>query len=98
MIIPKKYGGMELSAYAHSCVLVKLASAPARRTTGEVQSLARELRFPRHGKNAHTATLARGEEMPCFAPMDRAQARCRIDSRHASCARKYEGRGIVACV
>ena len=26
MIIPKKYGGLEFSAYAHSCVLVKLAS------------------------------------------------------------------------
>ena len=33
MIIPKKYGGLEFSAYAHSCVLVKLASraAPAGR-------------------------------------------------------------------
>ena len=26
MIIPKKYGGLEFSAYAHSCVLVKLAT------------------------------------------------------------------------
>ena len=26
MIIPKKYGGLEFSAYAHSCVLVKLSS------------------------------------------------------------------------
>ena len=26
MIIPKKYGGLEFSAYAHSCVLVKIAS------------------------------------------------------------------------
>ena len=29
MIIPKKYGGLEFSAYAHSCVLVKLASRSA---------------------------------------------------------------------
>jgi len=26
MIIPKRYGGLEFSAYAHSCVLVKIAS------------------------------------------------------------------------
>src|SRR5580704_7885076 len=26
MIIPKKYGGLEFSAYAHSCVLAKIAS------------------------------------------------------------------------
>jgi acyl-CoA dehydrogenase len=29
MIIPKRYGGLEFSAYAHSCVLVKLASRSA---------------------------------------------------------------------
>ena len=26
MIIPKRYGGLEFSAYAHSCVLAKIAS------------------------------------------------------------------------
>src|SRR6204780_1503872 len=26
MIIPRRYGGMEFSAYAHSCVLIKVAS------------------------------------------------------------------------
>ena len=26
MIIPKHYGGLEFSAYAHSCVLAKIAS------------------------------------------------------------------------
>jgi len=29
MIIPKRYGGLEFSAYAHSCVLVKLSSRSA---------------------------------------------------------------------
>ena len=29
MIIPKKYGGLEFSAYAHSCVLAKIASRSA---------------------------------------------------------------------
>ena len=29
MIIPKKYGGLEFSAYAHSCVLIKIASRSA---------------------------------------------------------------------
>src|SRR6185295_16535388 len=29
MIIPKKYGGLQFSAYAHSCVLIKVASRSA---------------------------------------------------------------------
>jgi acyl-CoA dehydrogenase len=29
MIIPKRYGGLEFSAYAHSCVLIKVASRSA---------------------------------------------------------------------
>ncbi len=29
MIIPKRYGGLEFSAYAHSCVLIKIASRSA---------------------------------------------------------------------
>ena len=29
MIIPKKYGGLEFSAYAHSQVLIKIASVSA---------------------------------------------------------------------
>ena len=29
MIIPKEYGGLEFSAYAHSCVLTKIASRSA---------------------------------------------------------------------
>src|SRR5205807_7971097 len=29
MIIPKKYGGLEFSAYAHSCVLTKISSRSA---------------------------------------------------------------------
>jgi acyl-CoA dehydrogenase len=29
MIIPRRYGGLEFSAYAHSCVLIKIASRSA---------------------------------------------------------------------
>ena len=40
MIIPKKYGGLEFSAYAHSCVLAKIAS---RSATGLVHRRGAEL-------------------------------------------------------
>src|SRR5256885_10001545 len=33
LIIPKKYGGLEFSAYAHSCVLAKISSRRDRKST-----------------------------------------------------------------
>src|SRR5689334_6403317 len=73
MIIPKKYGGLEFSAYAHSCVLVKLASRSGllAATTAVPNSLGPAELLNHYGteeqKNHYLPRLARGEEVPCFA-------------------------------
>jgi len=73
MIIPKKYGGLEFSAYAHSCVLAKLASrsATASSTAAVPNSLGPAELLNHYGteeqKNYYLPRLARGEEVPCFA-------------------------------
>jgi acyl-CoA dehydrogenase len=73
MIIPKKYGGLEFSAYAHSCVLVKLASRGAllAATTAVPNSLGPAELLNHYGteeqKNHYLPRLARGDEVPCFA-------------------------------
>jgi acyl-CoA dehydrogenase len=73
MIIPKKYGGLEFSAYAHSCVLVKLASRSslASSTVAVPNSLGPGELLNHYGteeqKDYYLPRLARGEEVPCFA-------------------------------
>jgi acyl-CoA dehydrogenase len=73
MIIPKKYGGLEFSAYAHSCVLIKLAgrSVTAASTVAVPNSLGPAELLNHYGteeqKNHYLPRLARGEEIPCFA-------------------------------
>src|SRR3954462_9378719 len=73
MIIPKKYGGLEFSAYGHSCVLVKLASrsATASSTVAVPNSLGPAELLNHYGtqeqKDYYLPRLARGEEIPCFA-------------------------------
>jgi acyl-CoA dehydrogenase len=73
MIIPKKYGGLEFSAYAHSCVLVKLASrsATVSSTVAVPNSLGPAELLLHYGteeqKSYYLPRLARGEEVPCFA-------------------------------
>jgi acyl-CoA dehydrogenase len=74
MIIPKKYGGLEFSAYAHSCVLAKLAGRSAtrvgRRSRCRTRSAPAELLLhygTEEQKNHYLPRLARGEEIPCFA-------------------------------
>jgi acyl-CoA dehydrogenase len=73
MIIPKKYGGLEFSAYAHSCVLTKLAgrSITASSTVAVPNSLGPAELLNHYGteeqKNYYLPRLARGEEIPCFA-------------------------------
>ena len=73
MIIPKRYGGLEFTAYAHSCVLVKLASRGATlcstvavpNSLGPAELL---LHYGTEEQKAHyLPRLARGEEIPCFA-------------------------------
>jgi acyl-CoA dehydrogenase len=73
MIIPKRYGGLEFSAYAHSCVLVKLAgrSVTCASTVAVPNSLGPAELLNHYGteeqKNHYLPRLARGEEVPCFA-------------------------------
>lgn len=73
MIIPKRYGGLEFSAYAHSCVLVKIASrsGTASSTIAVPNSLGPAELLLHYGtdaqKNHFLPRLARGEEVPCFA-------------------------------
>ncbi len=73
MIIPKKYGGLEFSAYAHSCVLAKIASrsTTASSTVAVPNSLGPAELLNHYGteeqKSHYLPRLARGEEIPCFA-------------------------------
>ncbi|MGD9598689.1 MAG: acyl-CoA dehydrogenase [Steroidobacteraceae bacterium] len=73
MIIPKKYGGLEFSAYAHSCVLTMLASrsTTASSTVAVPNSLGPAELLNHYGtqeqKDYYLPRLARGEEVPCFA-------------------------------
>ncbi len=73
MIIPKRYGGLEFSAYAHSQVITKLStrsSAPAV-TVMVPNSLGPAELLLHYGseeqKNHYLPRLARGLEIPCFA-------------------------------
>ncbi len=73
MIIPKKYGGLEFSAYAHSCVLSLLASrsTTCSSTVAVPNSLGPAELLNHYGteeqKDYYLPRLARGEEVPCFA-------------------------------
>jgi acyl-CoA dehydrogenase len=73
MIIPRRYGGLEFSAYAHSCVLIKLASrsGTASSTVAVPNSLGPAELLLHYGTEAQKdhflPRLARGEDVPCFA-------------------------------
>jgi acyl-CoA dehydrogenase len=72
MIIPKKYGGLEFSAYAHSTVVVKIASRSSTVASTVVvpNSLGPAELLLHYGteeqKKHFLPRLARGEEIPCF--------------------------------
>jgi acyl-CoA dehydrogenase len=73
MIIQKKYGGLEFSAYAHSCVLAKLSSrsATVSSTVAVPNSLGPAELLQHYGTEEQKAhylpRLAKGDEIPCFA-------------------------------
>jgi acyl-CoA dehydrogenase len=103
MIIPKKYGGLEFSAYAHSCVLVKLASksATASSTVAVPNSLGPAELLLHYGteaqKDHYLPRLARGEDVPCFAltgPRAGSDA-ASIPDTGIVCRGTYEGREVV---
>ncbi len=73
MIIGKQYGGLGFSAYAHSCVLVKLASRSVvcASTVAVPNSLGPAELLNHYGTDEQKAhylpRLARGDDIPCFA-------------------------------
>lgn len=73
LIIPKKYGGLEFSATAHSTIVAKLASrcGPLATTIMVPNSLGPAELLNHYGtqeqKDYYLPRLATGEEMPCFA-------------------------------
>ncbi len=72
MIIPKSYGGLEFSAYAHSAVVQKLSAKNAvlGSTVSVPNSLGPAELLLHYGteeqKNYYLPRLAKGEEVPCF--------------------------------
>jgi acyl-CoA dehydrogenase len=73
MIIPKRYGGLEFSAQAHSAVVMKVASRSitAAVTVMVPNSLGPAELLLRYGteeqKNHYLPRLAHGQDIPCFA-------------------------------
>jgi acyl-CoA dehydrogenase len=73
MIIPKRYGGLEFSAIAHSNILTKIAARSI--SVGSVVAVPNSLGpaelLLRYGteeqKNYYLPRLAEGKEIPCFA-------------------------------
>jgi acyl-CoA dehydrogenase len=103
MIIPKKYGGLEFSAYAHSCVLVKLSSRSGvvASTVAVPNSLGPGELLLHYGteeqRTYYLPRLARGEEVPCFGltgPRAGSDA-ASIPDTGIVCKGLYEGREIV---
>ncbi|MBM4216844.1 MAG: acyl-CoA dehydrogenase, partial [Gammaproteobacteria bacterium] len=103
MIIAKKYGGLEFSAYAHSCVLAKLSSRSAvvSSTVAVPNSLGPGELLQHYGtdeqKNYYLPRLASGEDIPCFAltgPRAGSDAASLPDSG-VVCRGMWQGREII---
>ena len=73
MIIPKRYGGLEFSAYGHSCVVTKIASRSISTSVTVMvpNSLGPAELLLHYGsdtqKDYYLPRLADGREIPCFA-------------------------------
>lgn len=103
MIIPKKYGGLEFSAYANAMVIAKLASrsTTASSTVGVPNSLGPAELLLHYGteeqKNRYLPGLASGDEIPCFAltsPQAGSDAAALIDSG-VVCKGIWDGKEIT---
>ena len=73
MIIPKKYGGLEFSAYAHSQIVTKLSTRSSAQAVSVMvpNSLGPAELLLHYGteaqKNHYLPRLAKGQEIPAFA-------------------------------
>jgi acyl-CoA dehydrogenase len=103
MIIPKKYGGLEFSAYAHSCVVVKIASRSGTVASTVVvpNSLGPAELLMHYGteeqRNHYLPRLARGDEIPCFGltgPRAGSDAGS-IPDTGVVCRGTYQGREVI---
>ncbi|HEY5655048.1 MAG TPA: acyl-CoA dehydrogenase [Woeseiaceae bacterium] len=103
MIIPKKYGGLEFSAYANAMIVTKLASrsATASSTIGVPNSLGPAELLLHYGteeqKDRYLPGLASGAEIPCFAltsPQAGSDAAALIDNG-VVCKGTWEGEEII---
>ena len=103
MIIPRKYGGLEFSAYAHSEVVMKISSRSisAGVTAMVPNSLGPAELLQHYGteeqKNYYLPRLADGREIPCFAltgPTAGSDAGSIPDSG-VVCEGEFEGKTVV---
>ena len=103
MIIPKSYGGLGFSAYAHSCVLQKLNSLSATlgSTVAVPNSLGPAELLLHYGtdeqKNHYLPRLADGREIPCFGltnPYAGSDATS-IPDTGVVCKGMYEGKEVL---
>jgi acyl-CoA dehydrogenase len=103
MIIPKKYGGLEFSAYANAMILSKIGgrSATVGSTIGVPNSLGPAELLLHYGteeqKDHYLPGLAAGKEIPCFALTSAeagSDAAALIDSG-VVCKGKWEGKTVT---
>ena len=74
LIIPRRYGGLEFSAFAHSQILARVASSPGGGTAGSIVAVPNSLGpaelLLHYGtdeqKDHYLPRLAVGDEIPCF--------------------------------
>ena len=74
LIIPRQYGGLEFSAFAHSQILARVSSSPGGATAGSIVAVPNSLGpaelLLHYGtdeqKDHYLPRLATGEEIPCF--------------------------------
>ena len=103
MIIPRRYGGLEFSAYAHSCVVTKISgrSISAGVTVMVPNSLGPAELLMHYGteaqKDFYLPRLADGREIPCFAltgPFAGSDAGA-IPDHGVACMGEYQGKQVL---
>ena len=103
MIIPKKYGGLEFSAYGHSCVVMKISarSISVGVTVMVPNSLGPAELLLHYGSEAqkdhYLPRLADGREIPCFALTgpDAGSDAGSIPDTGVVCKGNFEGKKVV---
>lgn len=103
MIIPKRYGGLEFSSFAHSEVLLKIAtrSSTAAAIVGVPNSLGPAELLLHYGtdeqRDYYLPRLADGREIPCFALTSPAAGSdaTSIEDTGIICRRWFDGKEVL---